>query len=167
MNPFERLGLEPKFSIDLVQVERVHRELSRALHPDRHVRGLPSERVRALDEAVSVNEAWRTLRDPIRRAEAILELRGSGAPSPHATPSPGFLMAMMERREDLEAAKHQGITALQAIEGAVARDLTETLEELAQALDSASAEHAPARRLLAEVRFHQRLLDEVTSLISD
>jgi molecular chaperone HscB len=167
MNPFARLGVEPKFSVDLVELERVHRELSRALHPDRHAQGLPAERRKTLDDAVAVNEAWRVLRDPLRRAEALLELRGLASEGPAAKPSPAFLMEMMERREELDAAKSKGAAALERLAAAVGADFERTRDRLASALDEGIEAFGPAPRLLAELRFQRRLLDEIAALEDD
>ena len=77
MDPFATLGIERRYDIDLAAVEKRHRELSRALHPDRlrRRRRRPSASV-ALSKAVEVNEAWRIVRDPIPRAEALFTLAG-------------------------------------------------------------------------------------------
>jgi len=48
MDPFETLGLAPKFDVDLKAAESRHRELSRALHPDRYVKAPAAERRMAL-----------------------------------------------------------------------------------------------------------------------
>ena len=167
MDPFARLGVEPAFAIDMAELERVHRDLSRALHPDRHLQSMPSERRRTLDEAVAVNEAWRILRDPLRRAEALLVLRGVQANGPDAKPSPAFLMAMMERREDLEAAKGKGLVALQSLEQRVAADLQACVDRLGEALDAGVEHHGKPEKILAELRFHRRLLDELQELTAD
>jgi molecular chaperone HscB len=167
MDPFARLGVAPAFAIDLAELERVHRELSRALHPDRHLQSMPSERRRTLDEAVAVNEAWRILRDPLRRAEALLSLRGAQTDGPDAKPAPAFLMAMMERREELEAAKAKGLVALEALERDVAADLQACLDRLGEALDAGVARHGKPEKILAELRFHRRLLDELHELTAD
>src|SRR5262245_15377730 len=71
-DPFETLGIEPKYRLDLKQVEARHRELSKALHPDRYVNKTPAERRLALSRAIDVNSAWRMVRDPVGRAEALL-----------------------------------------------------------------------------------------------
>ena len=76
MDPFATLGIVRGYDVDLRAVEKTHRELSRALHPDRFVNAPSSERKAALTKAVAVNEAWRMVRDPIRRAEALLKLAG-------------------------------------------------------------------------------------------
>lgn len=167
MNPFVRLGIEPAFSVDLVELERSHRELSRALHPDRHAQGLPSERRRVVDEAVAVNEAWRVVRDPVRRAEALLALRGEALEGPDAKPSPAFLMAMMERREELEAAKARGAAALELLAANVEAEFERTIGRLVAALDRGDASSGPAPRLVAELRFHRRLLEEIAALEDD
>ncbi len=77
VDPFATLGLPRSYDVDLPAVEKTHRELSRALHPDRFVNAGASERREALSKAVEVNEAWRVVRDPIRRAEALLQLAGA------------------------------------------------------------------------------------------
>ena len=106
MDPFDTLGVEARFDLDLPAVEKTHRELSRALHPDRYVGASASERRAALGKAVEVNEAWRILRDPIRRAEALLALRGVTLDERRETKAdPEFLMEMLEQREALAEAK--------------------------------------------------------------
>src|SRR5579864_8223713 len=107
MDPFATLGIARTFDVDLAAVEKVHRELSRALHPDRYVGASPSERRAALAKAVEVNEAWRVLRDPIRRADALLALRGVSTGEERGTPTvdPTFLMDMLEQREALAEAR--------------------------------------------------------------
>src|ERR1700722_17608949 len=79
MDPFATLGIARTFDVDLTAVEKVHRELSRALHPDRYVGASPSERRGSLAKGVAGNEAGRVVRDPVRRADALLALAGVGA----------------------------------------------------------------------------------------
>ena len=63
MDPFSILGIARNYAIDPAAVEKRHRELSRALHPDRFVGAGASERRAALAKAVEVNEAWRIVRE--------------------------------------------------------------------------------------------------------
>ncbi len=67
-DPFDTLGVEPRFDLDLAALERRHRDLSRALHPDRYAGAPAAERRLALGRAIDANEALRVLKDPIRRA---------------------------------------------------------------------------------------------------
>ena len=90
MDPFATLGIARTYTVDMAALEKTHRELSRALHPDRYVDAGASARRAALTKAVEVNEAWRIVRDPIRRAEALLELAGVAVGEEAAArPSPG------------------------------------------------------------------------------
>jgi molecular chaperone HscB len=166
MDPFATLGLPRSFAVDLPAVEKTHRELSRALHPDRYVDAGASERRAALSKAVEVNEAWRIVRDPIRRAEALLALAGvpMGEEAKN-TASPEFLMEMLEQREALAEAK-------QARDLAAVRRMAAVVEALSAGAERALGEgfeRGQAAELagkVAELRFYRRFLDEV-SLIED
>src|SRR5947209_468846 len=108
VDPFATLGLERKYAIDLKTIEARHRDLSRALHPDKYAGAPATERRAALSKAIEVNEAWRTIRDPIKRAEALLRLSGLGdriGETREPKPSPAFLLEVMSAREDLEEAR--------------------------------------------------------------
>ena len=166
-DPFDALELEPKFSLDLAALERRHRELSKALHPDRYVDAPPAERRLALSRAIAVNEAFRALRDPLRRAEALLARLG--APRDEAAPgkaSPAFLMEVLELREELAAAgKRRDRAALGALREAMERRERDALAKLAAALDGQPApELERASALLGELRFVRRFLDEASLL---
>ena len=111
-DPFDTLGVLPEFDVDLGALEKRYRDLSRVLHPDRHVAGLAGERRIALGKAVEVNEAWRILRDPLRRAEALLRRRGSEVgEGAQGEVDPSFLMDMLEQREELSEARRKGDAA--------------------------------------------------------
>src|SRR3954471_5694214 len=102
LDPFEALGVEPAFGLDLAVLEQRHRDLSRTLHPDRHAASGGAERRMALGRAIEVNEAFRNLKDPVRRAEALLARRGVQSGEGKEPPaSPALLMEVMERREAL------------------------------------------------------------------
>src|SRR6185436_19724554 len=117
LDPFGTLGIAPTFQIDVGAVEKRYRDLSRVLHPDRHVGSSPAERRMSLGKAVEVNEAWRLVRDPIRRAEALLRRHGvdvQEGKEPRADPE--FLMEMMEQREALsEARAKHDVVGVQAL----------------------------------------------------
>src|SRR5262245_41178207 len=76
IDPFETLGVEPRYNLDLRALEQRHRDLSKALHPDRYASAPAAERRLSLSRAIDVNEAFRALRDPVRRAEALVRRAG-------------------------------------------------------------------------------------------
>ncbi len=70
------LGLPRRFEVDLGAAETAYKELSRQLHPDRFAKADPRARKAALARTVQLNDAWRTVKDPLRRADYLLELAG-------------------------------------------------------------------------------------------
>ena len=70
------LGVPRRFEVDLGAAEAAYKDLSRQLHPDRFAKADPRARKAALARTVEINEAWRTVKDPVRRAEYLLELAG-------------------------------------------------------------------------------------------
>ncbi len=61
-DPFDLLGIAPRFDLDLPAIELRHRELSKALHPGSLHTGAPAaERRMALSRAIDVNEAFRVV----------------------------------------------------------------------------------------------------------
>ena len=164
MDPFTTLGVPARFDLDLAAVEKTHRELSRALHPDRYVSAGASERRDALGRAVAVNEAWRVLRDPIRRAHALLAARGvTLAEGREPAADPVFLMEMLERREALDEAK-QAKNLLAVLE--MARDIDARFKVVESELVAgfAGGEAAALAPKLGELRYYRRFLDDVSAI---
>jgi molecular chaperone HscB len=73
---FEFFDLPRNLAIDLRDLEKRFYALSRELHPDRFARRSEAERERALEDSATLNDAYRTLRDPIARALYLLKLEG-------------------------------------------------------------------------------------------
>jgi molecular chaperone HscB len=169
MDPFATLGIARSFEVDLAAAERKHLELSRALHPDRYVGAGPSERRAALSKAVEVNEAWRVVRDPIRRAEALFGLAGIAVgENKEPKPDPALLMEVLEQREALaEARVRRDVGAVQVLAGEVTRRAEGAEVALAQGFAHAGAEASKLRPLvvrLGELRFWRRFLEEVSAI---
>src|SRR6476620_11235597 len=69
---FTFFGLPRKLNLDTALLEREFYELSRKLHPDIYARAVPQEQEWSLEQSSLLNDAYRTLRDPIRRTEYLL-----------------------------------------------------------------------------------------------
>jgi molecular chaperone HscB len=76
MEFYEAFGLSPGLSLDAEDLKRRFYERSRQWHPDRFSRGSKQEQQRALDMTAVINDAFRTLRDPVSRAEYFLKQNG-------------------------------------------------------------------------------------------
>jgi molecular chaperone HscB len=77
-------GLEPRLNVDLAALEREFHRLSRKLHPDRFARASENEQEWSLADTALLNDAYRTLKDPVRRTEYLLKLHGAEIGEEHA-----------------------------------------------------------------------------------
>ena len=73
---FSFFGLPRKLNVDLAQLEREFYALSRKLHPDRYAQSESKEQQWSLEKTSQLNDAYRTLRDPIARTEYLLRTEG-------------------------------------------------------------------------------------------
>jgi molecular chaperone HscB len=71
---FSVFDMEPKLDLDLSALEHAFHRLSRKLHPDRFARAQENEKQWSLADTALLNDAYRTLKDPIRRTEYLLKL---------------------------------------------------------------------------------------------
>lgn len=83
-NFFSVFGLVPRLNLDLGMLEHEFHKLSRKLHPDRFARASASEREWSLADTAFLNDAYRTLKDPIHRTEYLLKLHGAEIGEEHA-----------------------------------------------------------------------------------
>ena len=73
---FSFFGLPSKLNVDVPALEKSFYELSRRLHPDLNARAGSQEQEWSLEQSSLLNDAYRTLRDPIKRTEYLLHLEG-------------------------------------------------------------------------------------------
>jgi molecular chaperone HscB len=116
MDHFARLGLPAALDLEAASLDRAYFALQRQWHPDRFVAKPPEERARASVEAAALNDAYRTLKDPLSRAVYLAGLKGVELPGDGKTiDDPDLLMEAMEAREELhEAPSGEAVDALAA-----------------------------------------------------
>ncbi len=74
---YQVFGLERRFAVDLSALEHEFHRLSRKVHPDRFARADENERQWSLADTALLNDAYRTLKDPLHRTEYLLKLEGA------------------------------------------------------------------------------------------
>jgi molecular chaperone HscB len=170
---FAVLGLPRKFEVDLGAAEAAYKELSRQLHPDRFAKADPRARKAALARTVEINDAWRTMKDPLRRAEYLLELAGyalaGGEKSAEMSKTrkvsapPMFLVEILELRDELAAAQQAGDAVKVAFMSEDVRGrAAEAMKTIGTSIDGGTPESLDAAaRALMSLRYYQRFLDEV------
>ncbi len=126
---FAVLELPRRLQLDLEDLGRRFRTRSFAVHPDFHARAGEAERQNALVQSAQLNEAYRVLKDPLRRTRHLLALEGCDA---EQKPSQALLMAVFELQELLD----EPSTPVVELESAK-REWEEQRATLAETLDTA------------------------------
>src|SRR5215467_1375797 len=103
MNYFEVFGLPEVLGIDLTSLEKTFHDLSRKYHPDYYTTASASEKTQSVRMTALLNDAYRTLRHPVRRVEYLLSIHGLKADGSKVPQS--LLMEVFEINEQLEEVK--------------------------------------------------------------
>ena len=98
-NYFELFNLPEKFQIDLEMLQENYRSIQKEIHPDRFATSSENEKVQSMIKSTQTNDAFQTLKSPIKRAKYILSLHKSVE---KITLPPDFLMQQMEWEEHFE-----------------------------------------------------------------
>src|SRR5437868_7571349 len=114
-NFYEFFGIERKLDLDESALQKRFYELSREWHPDRFSRKGPEESARAMENTALINDGYRTLRDPVKRAEYLLSEEGFPIGEQRSRDVPPELleevfdlnMALEELKEGDEGARSQ------------------------------------------------------------
>lgn len=105
LNYFQLFELPETFALTLSALETPYRRIQASAHPDRFVTATPTEQRQSMQLATLANEAYLTLKNPAKRAEYLLKLKGIDSLNDSNTNMPAdFLMQQMEWREALEDA---------------------------------------------------------------
>jgi molecular chaperone HscB len=99
---FTCLGFPRRLRIDPNQLEVKFYELSRAFHPDFYQNKSETEQSISLSNAATLNTAYRTLRDPIQRAEYLLDLEAGAVKEIRSSPPADLFEAILELQDTLE-----------------------------------------------------------------
>ncbi len=158
-NDFELFGLPQQFALDRSQLDELWKALQREAHPDRFAaEGAAAQRV-AMQWSVRINEAYQRLKDPLKRAAYLCELRGQPINAESNTAMPAaFLMQQMEWRETLEDA-HE-LAALEDLADEVAAERKRVQQSLGELLDGSGNTQAAVGQVRA-LMFIERFAAEV------
>ena len=156
---FELFGLPEQFAQDESAIDIRWKELQRQAHPDKFAaQGAAAQRV-AMQWSVRINEAYRRLKDPLRRAAYLCELRDAPISAESNTAMPkAFLMEQMAWREALDEAHSE--TELDALQETLAHARGDVLARIAAALDR-DGDAAEAARQVRALMFIERFGQDV------
>ncbi len=108
---FTLLGVPRRYDQDADALRRRFLALNRHAHPDFHAGESPEVIELALNVSSAVNDAYRTLSDPVRRADYLLGLLGGPAGADDRSTPEGFLMEIADLQEQIGEARADGDAA--------------------------------------------------------
>ena len=149
-NPFDCLGLPKAFDIPSEVLDQAYHKVLRLTHPDRFIGRTGVEKLAASLQASRANEAYQTLKSFYSRARAYLSVMGHPFDE-KASPSPAFLMEVMEYQEALE-----GTCSLPDLYRELSDALKAGEENLKEAFKNDSYE--TAAEILSQYKYLQRLV---------
>ena len=159
-NHFQLFGLPQRFRVDLALMEPAYRGIQSQVHPDRFVQASDAERRASMQSATQVNEAYRTLKNPLARARYLLALQQIDVAGESNTAMPAdFLLGQMQWRESVEQAAQQP-EALAALAQRLAAEMNQHYAELERRLDS-EGDYALAAESVRKLMFLERLREEI------
>jgi molecular chaperone HscB len=166
---YRLLGIQRSLNLSLDALQQRFYELSRQLHPDKFMRGTEAERQRAVEASSALNDAYRTLKDPIRRAQYVLSQEGFDIGEQRSKDVPPELleevfelnMALEEIRGGDESARAQ-LEEAEKNFASMLGEVDEQLQELFEKYDK-----APNRQMLTEIRGVLNRRKYILNLVSE
>ncbi|MBL9079531.1 MAG: Fe-S protein assembly co-chaperone HscB [Planctomycetes bacterium] len=113
-DPFTVFGLPRALDLDERALEQRYLRLSRECHPDRLRATDAGDCIAVLQRAAEINDAWQVLRDPWRRARALLEAERPGVLERNKRLDPGFLASALDLAEAVADARGAATAPLRA-----------------------------------------------------
>lgn len=156
---FKRLDLEATFDLDGNDLDRRYFELQGKLHPDRFATKTSQERTLSMQQATSLNDAYETLKDSLKRADYLVHMMGQNVlpEGCQLISAPDLLEEAMELREALAMA--ETADDIDAIAARAAGDIDDCEIGLSKAFAGEDIEGACA--LTTRLKYLRKLTDEV------
>lgn len=135
---FSLFGIKPAFVISLEQLREGYFAASKELHPDRYARSVPECKTRSLSRMSLINEAYDTLKDPKKRREYLLGLKGISCSQASGGQNLGLASEWFELQEEMDDGHLCGLAGVQELELFSKRvdELVAKLEANAQELEA-------------------------------
>ena len=173
-NFYDFFGVKRKLTLDTDDLQKRFYELSRQWHPDRFTRKSDQEQAEALEATAVLNDGYRTLRDPVKRAEYLLTEEGFpiGEQRSKDVP-PELLEEVFELNMMLEEVKAGEESARPQLESAKSNfvrmraDIDREIQALFAKYDAAETQSETAKQALHEIRGGLNRRRYVENLIRD
>ncbi|KAM8710948.1 hypothetical protein ACLKA7_017562 [Drosophila subpalustris] len=127
-NYFDIMDFPTKFAVQSQELTQRFRQLQTHVHPDKYSNKTAREQTNSANWSSLINKAYKTLSAPVERGQYMLQLQGEQMPQDNSALNPTFLMAMMERNEEVEEAPDSD--TLERLNALIAKELQANAQQL-------------------------------------
>ena len=164
INFFTLLQLPEAFVIDLETLHQNFQSIQKDIHPDRFATFDDEAKLESIKKTAQVNDAYQTLKSPIRRAEYLLQLKGINIHDEKYTAVPqDFLMQQMEWREELETHKLNKV-ALEKLAQDIQKNKNDMMNQLPSFFDDKNHLN-DAIRVTRELNFIEKIEQHINDAL--
>jgi len=164
INFFTLLHLPEAFVIDLETLHQNYQSIQKDIHPDRFATFDDEAKLESIKKTAQVNDAYQTLKSPIRRAEYLLQLKGINIHDEKYTAVPqDFLMQQMEWREELETHKLNKV-ALEKLAQDIQKNKNDMMNQLPSFFDDKNHLN-DAIRVTRELNFIEKIEQHINDAL--
>jgi len=161
-NHFDLFQLQQRFDLEMAQLDTAFREIQARVHPDKFVGASSAEQRIAMQWATRANEAYQTLKNPLKRARYLCELHGVDLQTESNTAMPmAFLMQQIEWREELDEAKINP-AALGSLETEVQQAHQQQLQQIAEQITQ--ADYHQAAQSIRQLMFLEKFSEDIANI---
>ncbi len=171
-NFFRLLGLAVNYQVEIKQLTENYRQLQRSVHPDNYANASEQEQKLAIVHSAQINDAFQTLKNPLKRAIYLASLVGIEINQTNTLSNTDFLMEQMQLRENLVQVA-QAISPIVELEN-LSTDIDERMKKIIQQLSLLFVEndlqHDAIKNNILKLQFLSKLQQEcldVEETISD
>ena len=169
---FALFELPRKLWLDIGALEQKFLQLSWKLHPDNFVSATEQEREISLKRSSELNDAYRTLRDPIARVEYLLAIEGTRKNGESRQQAPPELLEevfeLNESLDELREAKTEGIdtASLKHRLETAEKNFEEKLKDVDGALQTKAQDWDAAIDTGADQSVRGKIMDQLNELLN-
>lgn len=163
-NYFQLFNLSESCELDLDSLAGVYRELQSEVHPDKFANADERTKLQALQSSSYLNEAYGTLKSPLKRAAYLLTLHQQDIEQVNQSDlSVDLLMEQIQLREALEELPkdESALVELERLKQEVTAKLEQVYQNFADQYEN--TDYGAAKKIYHELQFLYKLLAEINS----
>ncbi|MFN7039181.1 MAG: Fe-S protein assembly co-chaperone HscB [Alphaproteobacteria bacterium] len=157
-NYFSIFGLPIKYDLDYDILNKKYFELLKNFHPDNSINSTNEEKLQTTKASMLINDAYQTLKDPLKRIEYLLKLQNINITEDgQVKASFELLNDIMEYREELEEAQDKSV--FEKLENKAYSQIEDSKENFQKYYNSQQFEQATESAI--KLKYYQKLFEDI------